>query len=181
MSIKVTRRARTVIACKLSCSPDSLRVWMRQIQRNGEPTGQTKVGQARIKELESEVRELRQSNEIVKQAASTCDKVDRLFKADRPNKLWVSGFSYLPPRAGTICVALVPDGFVRRIVGWRASPSVTTPLVLDALDQVISQRKTPDNRSMVHQSDHGSQGLSIKYTERHLAKSILPGTLKTAV
>jgi len=30
----------------------------------------------------------------------------------------------------------------------------------------IWQRKTPDNKSLVHHSDRGSQYLSIKYTER---------------
>ena len=38
--------------------------------------------------------------------------------------------------------------------------------VLDALDQAIWQRKTPDNKALVHHSDRGSQYLSIKYTER---------------
>ena len=41
-----------------------------------------------------------------------------------------------------------------------------TQFVLDALDQAIWQRKTPDNKSLIHHSDRGSQYLSIKYTER---------------
>ena len=36
----------------------------------------------------------------------------------------------------------------------------------DAMDQAIWQRKSPDNKSLVHHSDRGSQYLSIKYTER---------------
>ncbi len=94
------------------------------------------------------------------------DKVNRLFKADRPNKLWVSDFTYVPTWSGTVYVAFVIDVFARRIVGWRVSTSMTTKFVLDALDQAIWQRKTPDNRSLVHHSDRGSQYLSIKYTER---------------
>ena len=94
------------------------------------------------------------------------DKVNRIFKADRPNKLWVSDFTYVPTWSGTVYVAFVIDVFARRIVGWRVSTSMTTKLVLDALDQAIWQRKTPDNRSLVHHSDRGSQYLSIKYTER---------------
>ena len=38
--------------------------------------------------------------------------------------------------------------------------------MLDALDQAIRQRKTPDNKDLVHHPDRGSQYLSIKYTER---------------
>jgi putative transposase len=94
------------------------------------------------------------------------DKVNRLFMADRPNKLWVSDFTYVPTWSGTVYVAFVIDVFARRIVGWRASTSMRTQFVLDALDQAIWQRKTADNKSLVHHSDRGSQYLSIKYTER---------------
>ena len=53
--------ALTAIAGKLGCSPDSLRVWVRQAQRDGgERPGQTTADRARIKELERENRELRQ-------------------------------------------------------------------------------------------------------------------------
>jgi len=105
--------------------------------------------------------------------------VNRLFLADRPNKLWVSDFTYVPTWSGTVYVAprhwartngafngSIIDVFARRIVGWRASTSMKTQFVLDALEQAIWQRKTPDNKSLVHHSDRGSQYLSIKYTER---------------
>jgi hypothetical protein len=52
----------------------------------------------------------------------------------------------------------VIDVFARRIVGWRASTSMKTQFVLDALEQAIWQRKTSDNKSLVHHSDRGSQG-----------------------
>ena len=94
------------------------------------------------------------------------DKVNRLFKADRPNKLWVSDFTYVPTWSGTVYVAFAIDVFATRIVGWRASTSMKTQFVLDALEQAIWQRKTPDNKRLVHHSDRGSQYLSIKYTER---------------
>jgi hypothetical protein len=86
------------------------------------------------------------------------DKVNRLFMADRPNKLWVSDFTYVPTWSGTVYVAFVIDVFARRIIGWRASTSMKTQFVLDALEQAIWQRKTPDNKSLVHHSDRGSQG-----------------------
>ena len=63
--------ALTAIAGKLGCSPDSHRVWMRQVQRDGgERPGQTSAEKARIKELEREVRELRQANEILRKASA---------------------------------------------------------------------------------------------------------------
>ena len=70
-------------------------------------------------------------------AARPCpeDKVSRIFMADRPNKLWVSDFTYVPTWSGTVYVAFVIDVYARRIVGWRVSSSMTTEFVLDALEQ----------------------------------------------
>ena len=51
-------------------------------------------------------------------------------------------------------------------MGWRASTSMKTQLVLDALEQAIWQRKTLDNKNLVHHSDRRSQYLSIKNTDR---------------
>ena len=52
------------IARKLGCSSDSLRVWYKQAQRDaGKEAGPTSAEKARIKELEREVRELRQGEE----------------------------------------------------------------------------------------------------------------------
>ena len=63
--------ALTAIAGKLGGSPDSLRVWSRQVQRDGgERPGPTSAEKARIKELERENRELRQANEILRKASA---------------------------------------------------------------------------------------------------------------
>jgi transposase InsO family protein len=102
------------------------------------------------------------------------DKVNRVFKADLPNQLWVSDFIYVPTWSGTVYVAFVIDVFARRIVGWRVSTSMATQFVLDALEQAIWQRKTPDNKALIHHSDRGSQYLSIKYTERLIEVGIDP-------
>jgi len=67
----------------LGCSPDSLRVWMRQVQRDGgERPGQTTAEKLRIKELERENRELRQANEILKKASAyfAMAELDRPFR-----------------------------------------------------------------------------------------------------
>ena len=75
--------ALTAIAGKLGCSPDSLRVWMRQVQRDGgERPGPSGVEIARIKELEREVRELRQANEILRKASAyfAQAELDRPFR-----------------------------------------------------------------------------------------------------
>jgi putative transposase len=67
-----------------------------------------------------------------------------------------------PTWAGFVCVAFVIDVLARRIVGWRISRWMHTELVLDALEQALHAGQT----EMTHHSDHGSQYLSIRYTER---------------
>ena len=61
-------------------------------------------------------------------AARPCpdDKVNRQFKAERPDQLWVSDFTYVPTWSGTVYAAFVIDVFARRIVGWRVSTSMST-------------------------------------------------------
>ena len=51
------------------------------------------------------------------------DHVNRQFMALRPNRLWVSDFTYVSTWSGFVYVAFVIDTFARRMVGWRASNS----------------------------------------------------------
>ena len=94
------------------------------------------------------------------------DKVNRAFKADMPNQLWVSDFTYVSSWQGMVYVAFVIDVFARKIVGWRVSTSMTTGFVLDALNQAICQRAPSEADKLIHHSDRGSQYLSIRYTQR---------------
>ena len=86
------------------------------------------------------------------------DRVNRQFKAARPNQLWVSDFTYVSTWQGWLYVAFVIDVFARRIVGWRVSSSMTTDFVLDALEQALYARRPGDDGTLIHHSDRGSQG-----------------------
>ena len=102
------------------------------------------------------------------------DKVNRQFKADRPNQLWVSDFTYVSTWQGWLYVAFVVDVFARRIVGWRVSSSMTTDFVLDALEQALYARQPERDSSLVHHSDRGSQYVSIRYSERLAEAGVEP-------
>jgi len=92
------------------------------------------------------------------------DLVQRRFVADRPNQLWVADFTYVTTWSGFVYVAFVVDVFSRMIVGWRVSTSMSADLTLDALEQALWARKVKGD--LIHHSDHGSQYLSIRYTDR---------------
>ena len=92
------------------------------------------------------------------------DLVQREFRATRPNELWVADLTYVATWVGFVYVAFVIDVFARVIVGWRVSNSLKSDIALDALEQAIHARSIEGE--LVHHSDHGSQYLSIRYTER---------------
>lgn len=102
------------------------------------------------------------------------DRVNRVFKAERPNQLWVSDFTYVSTWQGWLYVAFVIDVYARRIVGWRVSHSMQTDFVLDALEQALYDRQPERSESLIHHSDRGSQYVSIRYTERLAEAGIEP-------
>lgn len=72
------------IAAKIGCTAETLRRWVRQVERDqGLRDGPTTAEQQRVKELEREVRELRKANEILKLASAffAQAELDRRFKS----------------------------------------------------------------------------------------------------
>ena len=96
------------------------------------------------------------------------DLVLRDFRPLAPDKLWVADITYVSTWSGWVYVAFVIDACARRILGWRAGATMTTQLVLDALEQAIwtRQRTGRGVGDVVAHNDRGSQYTSIKYTER---------------
>ena len=109
-----------------------------------------------------------------RKAPCPLDKVNRQFKAERPNQLWVSDFTYVSTWQGWLYVAFVIDVYARRIVGWRVSSSMRTDFVLDALEQALYARQPERDGSLVCHSDRGAQYVSIRYTERLAEAGIEP-------
>ena len=112
-------------------------------------------------------------------AACPLDRVNRQFKAQRPNQLWVADFTYVSTWQGFVYVAFVVDVFARRIVGWRVSSSMQTDFVLDALEQALYSRRAERDGDLVHHSDRGSQYVSIRYSERLAEAGIEPSVGST--
>ena len=142
------------------------KVW-RQLLREGFDAGRDRVARLMRRLGLEGVRRGRRVRTTLsdKKAACPLDKVNRHFIADRPNRLWVGDFTYVPTWAGMVYVAFVIDVFARRIVGWRASQTASAQFVLDALEQAVHIRR-PTEPGLIHHSDRGVQYVSIKYTER---------------
>jgi transposase InsO family protein len=151
------------------------KVW-KQMNREGIAVARCTVARLmKLQGLRGAVRGKRVRTTIADVSAPRpLDRVNRQFKADRPNQLWVSDFTYVSTWQGRLYVAFVIDVFARRIVGWRVSSSMTTDFVLDALEQALYARQPGEDGALIHHSDRGSQYVSIRYSERLAEAGIEP-------
>ena len=99
------------------------------------------------------------------------DLVERRFRADGPNRLWVADITYIPTWEGFLYLAVVLDAWSRKVVGWHMAPHLRTELVLEALDMALDQRKPTD---VIHHSDQGCQYTSLAFGARCLEQNVRP-------
>jgi putative transposase len=154
------------------------KVW-RQLRREGIEVARCTVERLMRNEGLEGVRRARKRRTTISddQAARPRDLVDRDFSADRPNRLWVSDFTYVMTWSGVVYVAFVIDVFSRRIVGWKADTSMRTELVLNTLEMALWQRDRdgiPLADGMVSHSDAGSQYTSFALATRLVDAGIDP-------
>jgi putative transposase len=97
--------------------------------------------------------------------------VQREFKADGPNRLWVADITYVPTWAGFIYLAIVLDACSRRVVGWCIGQTLHADLVLAALNMALQQRKAS---GVIHHSDQGSQYTSLEFGRRCQEMKVRP-------
>lgn len=105
------------------------------------------------------------------------DLVRRNFRPLAPDRLWVADITYVSTWTGWVYVAFVVDAYARRILGWRCSTSMSTQLVLDAVEQAIWTRQRGgqgDFAELVAHHDRGSQYTSVRYSERLGLAGITP-------
>jgi putative transposase len=89
--------------------------------------------------------------------------LERDFDPSGPNAAWCADITYVPTADGWLYLAVVEDLFSRRIVGWSMDQTMTSRLVVDALQMAV-QRRLPAEGLVAH-SDRGSQYASGHYQE----------------
>ena len=151
------------------------KVW-RQLRREGMTVARCTVERLMRQQGLRGVRRGKVVRTTISDGKTLCplDRVNRQFRAERPNQLWVSDFTYVSTWQGWLYVAFVVVVFARRIVGWRVSTSMRTDFVLDALEQALYARQPAHDGSLIHHSDRGSQYVSIRYSERLAEAGIEP-------
>lgn len=99
------------------------------------------------------------------------DLVQRQFVASDLNELWVADMTYLPTWPGFIYLAVVIDVYSRKVVGWSFSQSMSTQVVIDALNMALLTRRP---KRVIHHSDQGSQYSSVAFGKRCKQMGVRP-------
>ena len=89
------------------------------------------------------------------------DLVERQFRPDAPNVLWVADITYLRTGEGWLYLAAVQDTYSRQIVGWAMATNMRATLVVDALQMALHRRRP--GPGLIHHSDQGSQYVSLAF------------------
>ena len=147
------------------------KVWL-QLNREGIPVARCTVERLmRADGLAGARRGARKRTTIPDPAAALPqDLVRRDFEPLAPNRLWVADLTYVSTWAGWVYVAFVIDAYARRILGWRVATTMTTSMVLDALEQAIWTRQREghdDLTALIAHTDHGVQG-GFQWSSQHL-------------
>ena len=108
-------------------------------------------------------------------ATAAPDLVERQFHAAEPNTLWVADLTYIKTLQGILYLAVVLDVFSRKVVGWQMADTMSTDLVLSALQMGLWRRDVVRDQ-LIHHSDKGSQYTSLRFTQRLADAGVAPST-----
>lgn len=105
------------------------------------------------------------------------DLVDRNFRVERPDALYVADFTYVRMVPCFAYTAFVIDAFAGTIVGWEVSTSKETAFVERAVNQACMLRAMQGNplrERTIHHSDAGSQYTALRFGETLFLQGLRP-------
>lgn len=87
------------------------------------------------------------------------------FSTNKANEKWVADITYIHTlKDGWCYLASVMDLHLKKVVGYSFSKSMSTEIVIKALNQAVKTQK-PSEGLIIH-SDRGSQYTSLEYREK---------------
>jgi transposase InsO family protein len=92
----------------------------------------------------------------------------RRMKLTGINQLWVADITYIRLKVEFVYLAVILDGFSRKVVGWSLDRTLASRLAMEALEKAIALREPLPG--LVHHSDRGVQYASEEYAavlEKH--------------
>jgi transposase InsO family protein len=94
------------------------------------------------------------------------------------NQLWVADITYIRLKTEFVYLAVILDGFSRKVVGWALKRTLATRLPKAALKKAIAERHPPPG--LVHHSDRGVQYASDEYVQVLQEHKMIPSMSRPA-
>jgi len=94
------------------------------------------------------------------------------------NQLWVADITYIRLKAEFVYLAVILDGFSRKVVGWALGRTLAIRLTIGALEQAIESRQPEPG--LVHHSDRGLQYASEEYVRVLENNRVIPSMSRPA-
>jgi len=94
------------------------------------------------------------------------------------NQLWLADITYIRLKSEFVYLAVLLDGFSRKVVGWALERTLASRLAIAALQKAIETRQPPPG--LVHHSDRGVQYACGEYIRILVEHQMIPSMSRPA-
>jgi transposase InsO family protein len=140
----------------------AIKLW-RTLVAAGVPCGRHRVARLRRQHglLARRVRRFRVVIEHHQFAPPAPNRLQQVFIAPAPNRIWAGDLTAIATRAGWVYLAVILDVYSRRIIGWAMSPRPDQQVALTALQMALTHRRP--RPGLIHHTDQGATYTSVAY------------------
>ena len=102
------------------------------------------------------------------------NRLQQVFVAPAPNRIWAGDLTAIATRAGWVYLAVILDLYSRRVIGWAMSPRPDQHVALTALQMALTHRRP--RPGLIHHTDQGATYTSVAY-QRQLVQTGLVASM----
>lgn len=143
----------------------AIKLW-RTLVAEGVPCGRHRVARLRRQHglIAQRVRRFRVVIEHHQFAPPAPNRLQQVFVASAPNRIWAGDLTAIATRAGWVYLAVILDLYSRRVLGWAMSPRPDQHVALTALQMALTHRRP--RPGLIHHTDQGATYTSVAYQRR---------------
>jgi len=147
----------------------AVKLW-RALRLAGVPCGRHRVARLRRQHglIAQRVRRFRVMIEHHQFAPPAPNRLQQVFVAPAPNRIWAGDLTAIATRAGWVYLAVILDLYSRRVIGWAMSPRPDQHVALTALQMAMTHRRPEPG--LIHHTDQGATYTSMAY-QRQLVQT----------
>ena len=99
------------------------------------------------------------------------NRLKRVFKASKPNAVWVGDVTFVQTRSGWLYLSILIDLYARKVVGWSMGNRNDGQLVKDSLNMAITHRQPEPG--LIHHTDRGATYAMRDYRDQLKAHGLI--------